>query len=164
MRAGLSQLVPIFNSHRMVQEYMTRYYLPCSRRFNILCRNDFAGSKELAEWRQKLMTGWHEVSIEEVISGNGLERRVGQELEVAAKIRLGSLLPEDVVVEAYYGRLDQNGDFADRKQSPSTWGTRLAIFIPTVGRFPHTKQADLATQYASCQAMNGLRTLLPWAW
>ena len=115
MRAGLRRLVPIFNAHRMVQEYMTRYYLPCSRRFNSLCSSDFKGSKELSAWRQKLMTGWHEVSIEEVASRGGLERRVGQELEVSAKVRLGSLLPEDVIVEAYYGRIDQKGEFADRE-------------------------------------------------
>ena len=115
MRDGLKHLVPIFNSHRMVQDYVTRYYLPCSRRFNSLCSGDFAGSKELAAWRQKLMTAWQEVSIEDLASGNGLERRVGQQLEVIAKVRLGSLLPEDVIVEAYYGRIDQNGEFADRE-------------------------------------------------
>jgi glycogen phosphorylase len=115
MRAGLRKLVPIFNAHRMVQEYMTRYYLPCSRRFNSLCSSDFTGSKELSAWRQKLMTGWHEVSIKEVASGDDLERRVGQELEVVARVRLASLLPEDVIVEAYYGRIDQKGEFADRE-------------------------------------------------
>ncbi len=115
MRAGLRKLVPIFNTHRMVQEYMTRYYLPCSRRFNSLCSSDFTGSKELAAWRHKLMTVWHEVSIKEVVSGDGLERRVGQELEVVARVSLGSLLPEDVIVEAYYGRIDQKGEFADRE-------------------------------------------------
>ncbi len=61
------------------------------------------------------MTGWNEVSIKEVASGDGLERRVGQELEVVARVRLGFLLPEDVIVEAYYGRMDQNGEFADRE-------------------------------------------------
>ncbi|HBF43105.1 MAG TPA: alpha-glucan phosphorylase, partial [Desulfobacteraceae bacterium] len=48
MRSGLRNLVPVFSAHRMVQEYVTRYYLPCSRRFNTLCRNEFAGAKELS--------------------------------------------------------------------------------------------------------------------
>jgi starch phosphorylase len=115
MRAGLRQLVPIFNTHRMVQEYVNRYYLPCSRRFNALSRNGFAGAKDLAVWRQKVMTGWHEIAIEEVSSGDSLDMPAGEELEVTAMIKLGSLTPEDVTVEAYYGRLDQNGDFSDRE-------------------------------------------------
>jgi len=118
MRAGLRHLVPVFNSHRMVQEYVNRYYMPCSRRFNFLSRDDFSGAKDLAMWRQKLMTGWHEVSVDEVLSRDDLEMPVGQDVEVMARVRLGSLLPEDVTVEAYYGKLDQHGDFAQRDTLP----------------------------------------------
>jgi starch phosphorylase len=118
MRAGLQRLVPIFNSHRMVQEYVNLYYLPCSERFNTLCHDEFAGAKDLASWGRKLMTGWHEISVEGVYSGESLEMPSGQELEVVAKIGLGSLTPEDITVEAYYGRLDQNGDFAERDTVP----------------------------------------------
>jgi starch phosphorylase len=115
MRAGLRRLVPVFNSHRMVQEYVKRYYLPCSGRFSALSRDGFAGAKDLAVWRQKIMVGWHEIAIEEVSSVDRPNLTAGEELEVAAKIRLGSLTPEDITVEAYYGRLDQNGDFLDRE-------------------------------------------------
>jgi len=118
MRAGLQRLVPIFNSHRMVQEYVSLYYLPCSERFNTLCHDEFAGAKDLASWVRKLMTDWHKISVEEVSSGESLEMPSGKELEVVAKIGLGSLTPEDITVEAYYGRLDQNGDFAERDTVP----------------------------------------------
>jgi glycogen phosphorylase len=114
MRAGLRYLVPVFNSHRMVQEYMDRYYLPCSRRFNFLSSNDFAGTKELASWRQRLMTGWSDISVIEINADQCRELPVGGYLSVTAKIRLGSLNPDDVTVEAYYGRLDHVGEFAVR--------------------------------------------------
>jgi starch phosphorylase len=117
MRAGLTHLAPVFNSHRMVQEYVNRYYLPCSRRFNTLCGEDFSAARELAKWRQKLMTTWHEVSVEAVEARENLEMAVGEELDVEARVHLGHLSPEDVTVEAYYGRLDQHGDFAERDTS-----------------------------------------------
>ena len=146
MRAGLQRLVPIFNSHRMVQEYVSLYYLPCSERFNTLCHDDFAGAKDLASWGRKLMTGWQEISVEGVYSGESLEMLSGKELEVVAKIRLGSLTPEDITVEAYYGRLDQNGDFAERDTVPlkaEDSADRLYTFrgqIPCqkTGRFGYT--------------------------
>jgi len=115
MRAGLQRLVPVFNSHRMVQEYANRYYLPCSTRYHTLCSNDFSGAKELAAWRQKLMTSWHEVSVAGITSRDGLEMSVGNEIDAVARVRLGALSPEDVTVEAYYGRLDPNGDFLERE-------------------------------------------------
>jgi starch phosphorylase len=61
------------------------------------------------------MTSWHEVAVAEVVSGNGSEMAVGQNLEVLARVKLGSLGPEDATVEAYYGRLDRDGGFADRE-------------------------------------------------
>jgi len=115
MKAGLRHLCPIFNSHRMVQAYVNGYYLPCSRRSNALRSKNYAGAKELAEWRKKLMTSWHEVSVQELAGVHGLEKTVGEELEVVAQVKLGALSPEDVTVEAYYGRVDKDGDFAERK-------------------------------------------------
>ncbi len=115
MKAGLQHLCPVYNSHRMVQEYVNRYYLPCSRRFGKLCHQDFSGARDLADWRKKLMTGWQEVSVEELSGTHGLEKAVGEDLEVTARVRLGSLSPDDITVEAYYGRVDQNGELADRE-------------------------------------------------
>jgi len=115
MRAGLSRLVPIFNAHRMVQEYAERFYLPCSKRFLQLTREGMAGAKELALWRQKLMTGWQEISVVGVTASQAQEVPVGESIEVSARLGLGPLSPADVTVEAYYGRLDPNGDFVERE-------------------------------------------------
>jgi starch phosphorylase len=115
MKAGLCRLLPIFSSHRMVQDYVNRYYLTCSKRYNALSCDDHKGARDLAEWRQRLMTSWHEVAVTEVVSGNGREMGVGQELEVLARVKLGPLGPEDATVETYYGRLDRDGGFVDRE-------------------------------------------------
>jgi len=118
MRAGLRRLVPVYNSHRMVQEYLHRFYLPCSRRFNNLCTDDFANAKDIASWRQKIMTSWHDVSVEEVVGQDNHEILVGKSIKVEVKVRLGTLSPEDVTVEAYYGRLNHQGDFSERNTIP----------------------------------------------
>ncbi len=118
MKAGLRMLVPVYNSHRMVQEYLDRFYLPCSRRFNNLCRDDFSSAKDIASWRQKIMTNWHEISVEEVVGLESHEIQVGKSIKVEVRIRLGVLSPDDVTVEAYYGRLNHQGDFAERNTIP----------------------------------------------
>ena len=114
MRAGLRELLPIFNAHRMVLEYSNRYYVPCSRRYQDLARENMAGALNLAEWRKKLMTGWQDVQVLEVFSENGKISHVGEKIGVTAKVRTGSLGGEDLTVEAYFGTLDQHGDFSDR--------------------------------------------------
>lgn len=166
MRAGLRHLVPIFNSHRMVQEYVSRYYLPCSKRFNTLCHNDYTGAKDLAAWRQKLMTSWHEVSVEEIAYSDGLEMPVGQEVEVVARVRLGALSPEDVTVDAYYGPLDQHGDFAERgtvllevaDSTDEIYTFRGQIPCRKTGRFGYTVRVTPSQRRLENRFMMGLVT------
>ncbi len=168
MKAGLRFLTPAFNSHRMLQEYLRRYYLPCSIRFNNLCRNDFANAKKLASWRQKLMTGWQDITVEGVSSGDNLEMPAGKELEVKARIRLGPLSPEDVTVEAYYGRLNQNGDFMERNTTPlQATDTEDGVYIfrgkipcLTTGRFGYTVRITPSTERLENRFAIGL---LKWA-
>ena len=63
------------------------------------------------------MTGWNSVAVQEVISEEGRDIPIGDKLEVEAKVVLGELSPDDVTVEAYFGRLDHNGDFKERVTS-----------------------------------------------
>ncbi len=115
MRAGLRRLVPVFNSNRMVQEYYTRFYLPCHERNRELVADNYKGAKDLAKWRQKLLTTWHQVAVEEVMLEDSMEKRVGGFVPVRVKVRIGDLSPDDVTVEAYFGPLDQKGEFLERE-------------------------------------------------
>ena len=114
MRAGLRRLVPIFNSHRMVQDYASLFYWPCSQRYVTLSQNDWAEATDLAEWRKKIMSAWSDVKVLSTASGGSREVLVGDEIGISAVVELGGLDPEDVTVEAYYGKLDHQRDFVER--------------------------------------------------
>ena len=136
MRAGLKRLVPVFNSNRMVQEYATRYYIPCSARYNGLGRDGMAGAIELAEWRKNLMVGWQNVAIESVASSEPQETLVGDRIEITARIRLGSFHPDDVTVEAYFGALNHEGDFIERITKPLDLAGQSDGISEYVGQIP----------------------------
>ena len=166
MRAGLRSLVPVFNSHRMVMEYARRFYLPCSNRFNELIKDDQALARDLAEWRRKLMTGWQEMQVLEVHSEDAGEVKVGDEIEVTAKVRLASLSPEDVTVEAYFGLLDQNGEFKERETAilnPISQSDDAHIFQGVIaskkpGRFGYTVRITPSINRLENRFVTGLLT------
>lgn len=112
MRASVRDLAPRFSSHRMVMEYYDRFYKQCSERFANLTADGFKLAAEQAAWRQKLMTSWNDMAILDISSSG--DKRVGDEMEFAAKVQMGSLAPADVTVDAYYGHLDHKGEFVDR--------------------------------------------------
>ena len=72
------------------------------------------GAKELAVWRQKIMTNWDQIRIHRVHVQNGTPVPVLGRLRIEADIFLNELDPEDVDVEIYCGPLSLRDVFTQR--------------------------------------------------
>jgi starch phosphorylase len=118
VKASLNRLCPRFNTHRMVEEYWDRFYIPAAEQGRKLMETEWDGLKKLAQWREKIMYNWSTVAIKDIRTAETTELEVGSVFHVAADVFLGELSPEDVRVEAYYGRLDPSDRFADRFTQP----------------------------------------------
>lgn len=106
MKASIGKLAPMYNTNRMVKEYVQRFYMNAAENCAGLASDDYSGAKALAEWKRKVRQQWSALSILEVSADTSKDFVVGQELEVSAKIKLGQLTPDDLAVEVYYGPLD----------------------------------------------------------
>jgi starch phosphorylase len=101
-------LSPVFSTNRMVGEYADRYYLPTATAYRKLSADGFARARALAAWKARIEREWASVGVEHVGVVDGRRHTVGESLPVTAQVRLGSLDPEMVAVEAYVGILDAN--------------------------------------------------------
>ncbi len=109
VKHSIKMLAPFFNTHRMVQEYTAQMYMPDFARTTKLTEPDLSEGLAFAEWRQKLFSSWGQVEITDVnISETTVT--VGNEVEITAQIKLGSLTPDDVQVQVYYGPLTTRGE------------------------------------------------------
>ncbi|MCW5852843.1 MAG: alpha-glucan family phosphorylase [Anaerolineae bacterium] len=118
MKASLSSLCHLFNTHRMVQEYTERFYLPAAARYTCLAQPGMSEARRLAGWKAQVAGGWGAVAVESVTVGPGREYQVGSETRAAARIRLGVLTPADVTVEFCVGRVNAYGEFVDVEATP----------------------------------------------
>ncbi len=118
MKRSLYRLCPVFNTHRMVEEYWDRFYLPAAERGFQVRDKDWTGLRELARWRENIMFNWSSVAIREIRMQEVEGVEVGHPYLVEADVHLGDLDPEDVVVEVYGGRVDPMGRFLDRFVRP----------------------------------------------
>ncbi|EGJ48519.1 alpha-glucan family phosphorylase [Desulfocurvibacter africanus] len=114
MKKALVELGPVFNAHRMVEEYSWRTYAPAYENYKRLVRDNFQPAKDLAAWRMDLMTKWSQIRIRNVRAAAGDQIHVKQPLVVEAEIFLDGLRPEDIQAEIYAGPLTQDGQFAQR--------------------------------------------------
>ncbi|HKK34284.1 MAG TPA: alpha-glucan family phosphorylase [Desulfomicrobiaceae bacterium] len=120
MKDALTCLGPVFNSHRMVEEYANKTYTPACSNFARLAENQFEPAKGLAAWRMDLMTKWGELRIRNVVADARAEIFVGEPLRVTAEVYANGLRPEDIQVELYTGPLDQVGTFSKRTTAVMT--------------------------------------------
>jgi starch phosphorylase len=103
MKASITNLVPEFNTARMVKEYAERFYAPAIAQAARLSGADLAAAEELTAWKQRVRHEWPRVAIREVAPRSPDEVPVGQPVVVESVVELGGLEPADVVVELYHG-------------------------------------------------------------
>ncbi|MEP7307685.1 MAG: alpha-glucan family phosphorylase [Acidobacteriota bacterium] len=104
MRTAITTLGPVFNTNRMVHEYV-KGYLRAEARRTLLEEDGCCRARELAHWKERIRQGWRDVRIVRVELTLRDHTSVGEEVDVRAWIRTGSLAASDVVPQVYLGKL-----------------------------------------------------------
>jgi len=147
MKTALRELGPQFNSHRMVEDYVAKAYLPSCRNYLNTVKDDFKAAKELADWRMKIMTRWSNLAIKDIRTETHERVFVEEPILVEARVQLDGLTPSDVRVEIYHGPVAQDGSFVRRRTTLMTaekdlgegWHLyRGEVMPPEAGRFGFT--------------------------
>ena len=119
MKASMRRLCPIFNTHRMLEDYVDGFYVPAAVLHQKMQRERNKTAESFAGWKQKVRTHWKEVRIQEVKLEDGrAEITVGKAMPIRARIGLGQLEPGDVSVDLYYGPMDADGDLVRALTEP----------------------------------------------
>ncbi|HEY9075351.1 MAG TPA: alpha-glucan family phosphorylase [Anaerolineaceae bacterium] len=113
MKASIQHLCSNFNTHRMVGEYVEKFYLPAAASFEALAENKMARARALAAWKTRIQQNWSQVRVESVDTGAFTTLKIGSQFTVRAEVHLGELTPDDVSVELHIGSLDANNEIID---------------------------------------------------
>lgn len=105
IKESMRTVCPQFNTNRAAEEYTRRFYIPSLLNWNWLVKDGMQQAREIAGWKTRLRERWPEIEIASVTTDSDADLAVGDHLEVSARIALGSLSPDDVNVEVFYGVL-----------------------------------------------------------
>jgi len=121
IRHTLSTLSRPLSADRMVQEYVTRLYIPAAHAERTISASQYRPARELAEWKSKLVASWPSIQVTHVESG-GVDAvpQVGDTLHVRAIVEIGTLLPSDIKVEVVYGRAREGDKLSDIQRQALT--------------------------------------------
>lgn len=115
MKNSMATICGRFNSHRMIEEYMTDYYVPAGLAHQILGENRMARARELRDWKQRIRGLWKDVKILDLDLPGGDRVALGENLEVTARIQLGDIRDEEVVIDLCHGRVEGDSDIMVRR-------------------------------------------------
>ena len=110
MRSAMTDLCPVFNTNRMVHQYVTECYMPAEQRRARLEADGLKRGRALGKWKEKVRRAWPNVKVTRVEVGVTEGISVGGEVEVRAWVDTGSLSPADLAVQAYVGTLFESRD------------------------------------------------------
>ncbi len=122
MKESIRQLGGRFSTSRMLMEYSDRFYLPALRNYDRFRKAEWQAARDLAAYLRRLGAAWNDVAVSEPVSGWNRRIKVGDSFSVECTVSLAGLVPDDVRVEVYAGRLDANGEVVD----PSSYRMKRA--------------------------------------
>lgn len=115
MKNSLATLCPMFNSNRMVQQYTEHFYLPALAHKKRLNGDGLEPARQLAEWRRTVESNWGNVEMVRLEADRGDEARMGESISVTTWLQLAPLLPQDLRIEAVFGRIGPDFLITDAK-------------------------------------------------
>jgi starch phosphorylase len=121
MKRSMQSICPVFNTNRMVHQYLDQAYLPALEHRSRLEEASFKRAKALARWRTKVRKAWPSVRIVAVDVDRSESLRVGESVAVTARVAADRLTPADLRVEVYTGRLDDHQEIGGAEILPMTY-------------------------------------------
>lgn len=112
MKESIKSLTPRYSTHRMVQDYTQKMYVPSMERLDRISANNYSAALELTRWKEYMEQHWPNVRIQAEKTSDMLkEQRAmsGETVKILTDVYLGEIDPSNVKVELYYGILGKNG-------------------------------------------------------
>ena len=118
MKDSMVYNCPMFNTNRMLHDYVEMFYHPCIKHWEDFSPSNFAKARELASWKSHVKQNWNSIRIDNIEMDEPPEIKVGEQINVKAKVYLGGLNPSDVSVEVYQGLVNPQGSIINGKSIP----------------------------------------------
>jgi len=97
-----------FSTSRMLVDYIDNIYMKLVNLHNEYYK-DLDDVTEFNTWKKELYKNWQDIVIEEEKNLDNISIDAGNCIEVRCKVKLPNISPENIEVQTYYGKINDNG-------------------------------------------------------
>jgi starch phosphorylase len=108
MKCSIKSVGGVYNTSRMVCEYIEKLYIPQIRLINSAYSN-ISEIENFLSWKNDIKNAWNKVNISSSNNLSEINTNAGQEIEVSCNVNLENISPSSVNVEVYYGKFESDG-------------------------------------------------------
>lgn len=113
MKRSIQTICPIFNSHRMVSEYVETCYVPSATASLELSADNYAGLKTMVAWKKKIRDDWDKIVIHRIEIPDEINAMKGRNLEIRVAVETAGHRPDEFRVELLHGPIDLWDNFKE---------------------------------------------------
>ena len=129
-----------FGTSRMLVEYTNKFYMPLANITNKYY-NDLATVTSFNEWKAHLFRNWNDIKITEENNVDNITINAGKSVEVKCKVSMPNINKESVEVEAYCGKILDNGKLEKMSAIPM----KLILADEENKEFTYSAKIELTT-------------------
>ena len=97
-----------YSTSRMVVDYTNNLYIPLCEQYNKYY-SDLETVMRYNEWKKEISLSWDKIEISQEENINNMTLDAGNNIEVQCKVKLPNINVENIEVQAYYGKILDNG-------------------------------------------------------
>jgi glycogen phosphorylase/synthase len=104
IKTAIANIAPIYTMTRMITDYQQKYYNKMQDRTQTLRADNFALSKNIAAWKHKIISHWHDIEIisVETENDNGEHRTTGESFFARILINCPNIPISDIGIEIIF--------------------------------------------------------------
>jgi len=114
----IAQVACNFTTNRMLTDYCNQYYIPQSKRVQVLVADDYKEAREIAAWKKHILREWTHIEVVSYTQPDAsYNLSPSNFLHSEVVLGIGDLQPEDIGVEMLFCATDNKGALHIRDKS-----------------------------------------------
>ncbi len=108
MKESIASTGGKYSTSRMLTDYVDKLYMPLCNLYNNYY-TDLERVGEFTKWKENVCNNWDKIDIMQENNLDNITMDAGNNIEVRCSIKLPNIKEENIEVQVYYGRIDDNG-------------------------------------------------------